>query len=185
MATTTFRDTALPELDPFDSDLVPPPPTRLRPAYGFDDVAIVPGVETIHPDDVDLSWELAGHRFSIPFIASAMDGVVDVPFAVALGRLGGLAVLNLEGLQTRYERPEEPLAELPMHLTKRELEIAQLIRHGRSNKEMAGALGLSEHTVKTHVRRIMEKLALHSRLQIATYAHGGFSLPPDGVHPTN
>src|SRR5438067_2207651 len=83
---------------------------RLRPAYGFDDIAIVPGVETIHPDDVDLGWELGGHHFNIPFIASAMDGVVDVPFAVALGRLGGLAVLNLEGLQTRYERPAEPLA---------------------------------------------------------------------------
>ena len=78
---------------------------RLRPAYGFDDVAIVPGVETIDPDDVDLSWQLGGLGFTIPFVASAMDGVVDVPFAIALGRLGGLAVLNLEGLQTRYERP--------------------------------------------------------------------------------
>jgi IMP dehydrogenase len=109
---TTVRETSLPDLDTFDSDLFPPEPTRLRPAYGFDDVAIVPGVETIHPDDVDLSWELAEHRFTIPFIASAMDGVVDVPFAVALGQLGGLGVLNLEGLQTRYERPEEPLAEI-------------------------------------------------------------------------
>ena len=88
------------------------PAQRLRPAYGFDDVAIVPGVETIHPDAVDLSWQLAGLRLPIPFIASAMDGVVDVPFAIALGRLGGLAVLNLEGLQTRYERPDEPLAEI-------------------------------------------------------------------------
>src|SRR3954447_25359423 len=87
-------------------------PRRLRPAYGFDDVAIVPGVETLHPDDVDLSWQLADHTFQIPFIASAMDGVVDVPFAIALGRLGGLAVITLEGLQTRYERPEEPLAEI-------------------------------------------------------------------------
>jgi len=87
-------------------------PRRLRPAYGFDDLAIVPGVETLHPDDVDLSWQLADHTFQIPFIASAMDGVVDVPFAIALGRLGGLAVINLEGLQTRYERPEEPLAEI-------------------------------------------------------------------------
>ena len=109
---TTIRETSLPDLDSFDSDLFPPEPTRLRAAYGFDDVAIVPGVETIHPDDVDLSWELAGHRFAVPFIASAMDGVVDVPFAIALGQLGGLGVLNLEGLQTRYERPEEPLAEI-------------------------------------------------------------------------
>src|SRR5581483_3283547 len=85
---------------------------RLRPAYGFDDVAIVPDVETLHPDDVDLSWSVSKHRFAIPFIASAMDGVVDVSFAVALGKLGGLAVLNLEGLQTRYAQPAVPLAEI-------------------------------------------------------------------------
>jgi len=89
-----------------------PPASRLRPAYGFDDVAIVPGVETLHPDDVDLSWSIGGQRFAIPIIASAMDGVVDVSFAVALSKLGGLAVVNLEGLQTRYDHPDEPLAEI-------------------------------------------------------------------------
>lgn len=93
-------------------DLPEAPLRRLRPAYGFDDVAIVPGVETLHPEDVDLGWSMDGLRFRIPFIASAMDGVVDVPFAIALSRLGGLGVLNLEGLQTRYERPDEPLAEI-------------------------------------------------------------------------
>jgi IMP dehydrogenase len=107
---TTVRET-LAHFRPFDADaLAPEPPKKLRAAYGFDDVAIVPGVETLHPDDVDLSWELGGRRFDIPFIASAMDGVVDVPFAIALGKLGGLAVVNLEGLQTRYDNPEEPLA---------------------------------------------------------------------------
>src|SRR5437867_12104376 len=100
--TTSVRET-LADLGAFDADPPVQQPRRLRWAYGFDDVAIVPGVETLHPDDVDLSWELGGHRFAIPFIASAMDGVVDVPFAIALGELGGLAVLNLEGLQTRYE----------------------------------------------------------------------------------
>ena len=75
-------------------------------------MAIVPGIETLHPDDVDLRWELGGRRFSIPFIASAMDGVVDVPFAIALGQRGGLAVLNLEGLQTRYEQPQDVLAQI-------------------------------------------------------------------------
>jgi IMP dehydrogenase len=105
--TTAVRETVV------DFGVVEAPRTsRLRPAYGFDDVALVPGVETLHPDDVDLSWSLGGHHFAIPFIASAMDGVVDVAFAVALGKLGGLAVLNLEGLQTRYERPDEPLAEI-------------------------------------------------------------------------
>lgn len=105
---TTVRETSLPDLD----DLFHTQRTRLRQAYGFDDVAIMPGVETIHPNDVDLSWQLGGKGFAIPFIASAMDGVVDVPFAIALSKLGGLAVLNLEGLQTRYETPEEPLSEI-------------------------------------------------------------------------
>jgi IMP dehydrogenase len=110
--TTTLRETAVPEFSAFDADLPGLVARRLRPAYGFDDVAIVPGVETLHPDDVDLSWQLGERRFAIPFIASAMDGVVDVDFAIALGKLGGLAVVNLEGLQTRYDRPEEPLAEI-------------------------------------------------------------------------
>ena len=83
---------------------------RFRHAYGFDDVAIVPGTVTVDPADVDLSWQLGRHRLGLPILASAMDGVVDPPFAQALGRLGGLAVLNLEGLQTRYERPAEQSA---------------------------------------------------------------------------
>src|SRR4051794_21467631 len=85
---------------------------RLRQAYGFDDVALVPGIVTVAPDDVDLSWTLGGHRFGLPILASAMDGVVSPAFAVALGRLGGLAVLNLEGLQTRYEDADGVLAEI-------------------------------------------------------------------------
>jgi IMP dehydrogenase len=108
---TTVREPAS-ALDSVYSEHTAAQPRRLRQAYGFDDVAIVPGVETLHPDDVDLSWEFGGQTFTIPFIASAMDGVVDVQFAITLGRLGGLAVLNLEGLQTRYQRPEEPLAEI-------------------------------------------------------------------------
>jgi IMP dehydrogenase len=107
LVTTAVRESA------FDFDVVEAPRTnRLRPAYGFDDVAIVPGVETLHPGDVDLSWSLGEHRFNIPLIAAAMDGVVDIPFAIALGRLGGLAVLNLEGLQTRYEHPEQLLTDI-------------------------------------------------------------------------
>jgi IMP dehydrogenase len=110
MVTTTREPFA--EFASFEDGRALAQPRALRPAYGFDDVAIVPGVETLHPDDVDLSWQLGSRRFSIPFIASAMDGVVDVPFAIALGKLGGLAVINLEGLQTRYEHPEEPLSEI-------------------------------------------------------------------------
>jgi len=85
--TTTVRET-LADFEAFERELPIPEPRRLRAAYGFDDVAIVPGVETLHPDDIDLSWELGGRRFPIPFVASAMDGVVDVAFAIALGKLG-------------------------------------------------------------------------------------------------
>jgi IMP dehydrogenase len=85
---------------------------QLRQAYGFDDVAIVPGNVTVDPAEVDCSWQLGGHRLALPLMAAAMDAVVDTGFAAALGRLGGLAVLNLEGLQTRYERPADVLAEI-------------------------------------------------------------------------
>src|SRR5258708_2477146 len=108
---TTVRET-IADFGRLDHEPDAPEARRLRPAYGFDDVAIVPGVETLHPDDVDLSWELGGQRFAISFIASAMDGVVNVPFAIALGKLGGLAVLNLEGLQSRYADPEAPLSQI-------------------------------------------------------------------------
>ncbi|MDO9556284.1 MAG: GuaB3 family IMP dehydrogenase-related protein [Coriobacteriia bacterium] len=80
-----------------------------RRAYGFDDVAIVPSRRTRDPRDVDITWEFS-HRgktftFPLPVLASAMDGVVDPAFAVTMGKLGGLAVLNLEGIQTRYADP--------------------------------------------------------------------------------
>ncbi len=76
-----------------------------RRAYGFDDISIVPSRRTRDADDIDITWELGGHRFQLPLIASAMDAVVDVRMAITIGKLGGLAVLNLEGLQTRYEDP--------------------------------------------------------------------------------
>jgi IMP dehydrogenase len=89
------------------------PPTvgrRFRHAYSFDDVAIVPGTVTVDPADTDVSWQLGPHRLRLPILASAMDGVVDPAFAIELGKLGGLAVLNLEGLQTRYDDADAQLA---------------------------------------------------------------------------
>jgi len=79
---------------------------KARIAYGFDDISLVPGAVTINPDEVDVSWELCGRRFEIPIVAAAMDGVVGPRLAVEMGRLGGLAVLNLEGVFSRYEDPE-------------------------------------------------------------------------------
>jgi IMP dehydrogenase len=83
-----------------------------RRAYGFDEVAIVPSRRTRDPDDVDISWEIDAWRFDLPLMASAMDGVVSPAAAIEIGRLGGLAVLNLEGLWTRYEDPEPVLEEI-------------------------------------------------------------------------
>ncbi|HLJ59297.1 MAG TPA: GuaB3 family IMP dehydrogenase-related protein [bacterium] len=83
-----------------------------RRTYGFEEIALVPASGTIDPEDVDLSWDVAGRKFALPVIASAMDSVVDVRFAIALSKLGGMAVLNLEGIQTRYERPQDVLDRL-------------------------------------------------------------------------
>ncbi|OPZ47050.1 MAG: putative oxidoreductase [Actinobacteria bacterium ADurb.BinA094] len=80
-----------------------------RRAYGFDDIAIVPSRRTRDAQDVDITWKLGPHTLELPCLASAMDGVVDPAFAVTMGRLGGLAVLNLEGVQTRYEDADEQL----------------------------------------------------------------------------
>jgi len=77
-----------------------------RRAYGFDDIAIVPSRRTRDPEDVDISWEIDAFRFELPLLASAMDGVVSPATAIEIGRQGGLGVLNLEGLWTRYEDPE-------------------------------------------------------------------------------
>ena len=81
-----------------------------RRAYGFDDIAIVPSRRTRDPEDVDISWEIDAYRFDIPLMGAAMDGVVSPATAMEMGRLGGVGVLNLEGLWTRYEDPE-PLFE--------------------------------------------------------------------------
>ena len=83
---------------------------QLRQAYGYDDVAIVPGEITVNPELVDISTTIAGVRLEAPILASAMDAVVDPHFAIELGRRGGLAVLNLEGLQCRFEDPDDVLA---------------------------------------------------------------------------
>jgi IMP dehydrogenase len=80
-----------------------------RRAYGFDDVAIVPSRRTRDPDDIDISWTLGPYRFDLPLLASAMDGVVSPETAILTHKLGGLGVLNLEGIWTRFEDAEEQL----------------------------------------------------------------------------
>jgi len=87
---------------------------KARVTYGFDEIALVPGRVTINSNEVDIGFRLPRKNadpleLKIPILASAMDGVVDVRFAVAMSKLGGLAVLNLEGVQTRYKNPQEVL----------------------------------------------------------------------------
>jgi IMP dehydrogenase len=83
-----------------------------RRAYGFDDIAIVPSRRTRDPEDVDISWEIDAFRFELPLMGAAMDGVISPATAIEIGRLGGVGVLNLEGLWTRYEDPEALLVEI-------------------------------------------------------------------------
>lgn len=85
---------------------------KARRCYGFDEIALVPGAITINPLETDTHWELGGKKIRVPIIASAMDGVVDVNFAVRMSKLGGVACLNLEGVQTRYDKPEEILKKI-------------------------------------------------------------------------
>ena len=85
-----------------------------RRAYGFDDIAIVPSRRTRDPEDVDISWEIDAFRFELPLMGAAMDGVVSPATAIEIGRLGGVGVLNLEGVWTRYEDPEPLLEEISL-----------------------------------------------------------------------
>src|ERR1700677_2629313 len=91
---------------------------KARVTYGFDEIALVPGEVTINPNEVDTSFEIPRPRgqeplkLKIPTIASAMDGVTNVRFCIEMAKLGGLGVVNLEGVQTRYEDPEDALAQI-------------------------------------------------------------------------
>ncbi len=92
--------------------MVTPQFKQFRRSYGFDEVAIVPGEVSINPDQTNIDFKVEGFTFTIPVLAAAMDAVTDVNFAVRMSKLGGLAVLNLEGVQTRYDNPQKVLAEI-------------------------------------------------------------------------
>jgi IMP dehydrogenase len=85
---------------------------RARRCYGFDEIALAPGRITLNPEEVDIFWNFGGKKFAVPIIAAAMDGVVDVKFAAEMSKLGGIAAINLDGVQTRYDNPEEVLEEI-------------------------------------------------------------------------
>ena len=109
------------------SDIEIAPGKRARTAYSFDDIAIVPSRRTRDPEDVSTAWQIDAYKFDLPMLAAPMDSVVSPDTAIAIGKLGGLGVLNLEGLWTRYEDPRIPLGEIASmpdkHATKRMQEI--------------------------------------------------------------
>ncbi len=100
---------------------------EVRRAYGFDEVAIVPGSLTVDPEDTDISVELCGHKLQVPILASAMDGVVDPKIAIELGKLGALGVLNLDGIYTRYKNPYEQIEKIVSAPDDKVTEIIQQI----------------------------------------------------------
>jgi IMP dehydrogenase len=98
-----------------------------RRCFGFDDVAIVPGVVTLDPELVDVCWEIEGRKFGLPVMAAAMDAVVNPRICGLLGELGGVAVLNLLGLQTRYENPDEAIEEIIQSPAEKAVETIQRV----------------------------------------------------------
>jgi IMP dehydrogenase len=100
---------------------------RARRCYGFDEIALVPGAQTVNPNEVDTSLDFMGKKIKIPILAAAMDGVVNVKFAIEMSRLGGLAVLNLDGIQTRYENPDEVLEDIARATPQKATELIQTV----------------------------------------------------------
>ena len=100
---------------------------RARRCYGFDEIALVPGAQTVNPNEVNTNFEFNGKKFKIPILAAAMDGVVNVKFAIEMSRLGGIAVLNLDGIQTRYESPDEVLEEISKATPQKATELIQTV----------------------------------------------------------
>jgi len=142
---------------------------KARRAYGFDDIAIVPSRRTRDPDDVDISWKLGPYRFELPLMASAMDGVVSPRTAIEVGRLGGLAVLNLEGIFTRYEDAEEQLeriSRLPKDEATHEMQLIyqepvkpELMRARIEEIKASGvvtAASLTPQRVSAHYEMVLE-----------------------------
>ena len=100
---------------------------RARRCYGFDEVALVPSMQTCNPNEVDAAFSVGTMKFKVPILAAAMDGVVDVGFAVAMSKLGGLAVLNLDGIQTRYDNPDEVLEKIAKASNEKATELVQSV----------------------------------------------------------
>jgi IMP dehydrogenase len=140
-----------------------------RRAYGFDDIAIVPSRRTRDPEDIDITWEVDAYKFELPMMAAAMDGVVSPSTAIEIGRLGGLACLNLEGIWTRYEDPDaifEEIATLPPEKATRRMQelydepikeelIPQRIREVKAAGVIAAA-SLTPQRVEQYAKHVLD-----------------------------
>lgn len=104
---------------------------RARRCYGFDEVALVPGNVTVNPNEVDTTFTIGKHKFNVPIMAASMDGVVDVKFAIAMGKLGGIAILNLDGIQTRYEDPDKILDQIANASPEEATKLVQSLYDGK------------------------------------------------------
>jgi IMP dehydrogenase len=122
------------------------PYKELRPAYGFDEVAIVPGTVTVNPELTDVHFRIADHTFAFPILAAALDAVVDPQFAAEMGKRGGLAVMNLEGLQCRYDDPGSAIAEIVAASQEDSAAVIQRLTEAPLKEELIG----------TRVREIKE-----------------------------
>jgi IMP dehydrogenase len=112
---------------------------KARVTYGFDDIALVPGDITINPNEVDTTMQIGPHKIRVPIMASAMDGVVDVRFAIEMGKLGGIAVLNLEGVQTRYKNPNKVLDKIASASKEEATQLVQQIYTQPIQEELVAA----------------------------------------------
>jgi IMP dehydrogenase len=144
---------------------------KARVTYGFDEIALVPGSITINPNEVDTTFKIPRFggeplKLRIPILASAMDGVVDVAFAIEMGRLGGLAVLNLEGVQTRYKHPQEVLHKV---LAADKSEVTGLIQKIYQEPVQESLIAARIHQIKESgvpaaVSSIPQKAALYGKI---------------------
>src|SRR5687768_10660722 len=166
-----------------------------RRAYGFDDIAIVPSRRTRDPDDIDISWTLGPYRFELPLLGAAMDGVISPTTAALLGKLGGLGVLNLEGVFARYEDAEgqlERIADLPKEVATAEMQrIYQapldrdlMVQRVREIKEhgVVAAASLTPQRVREYYEDVIEAgldiLVIQGTVVSAEHVSADESRPP-------
>src|SRR5215213_5337671 len=166
-----------------------------RRAYGFDDIAVVPSRRTRDPDDIDISWTLGPYRFELPLLGAAMDGVISPTTAGIIGRLGGLGVLNLEGVFARYEDAEEQLeriADLPKEVATAEMQsIYQapldrdlMVERVREIKEqgVVAAASLTPQRVREYYEDVIEAgldiLVIQGTVVSAEHVSADESRPP-------